>query len=96
MGTPHKHRDMIIAWANGEEIEYWNDSFGEWREDERPLWYQYVKYRVKPKEIKIEGIVELKPGKCLFRPAEHWERENVEFIFDADTQKLVSVQIITN
>lgn len=57
MGTPHKHRDAIIAWANGAEVEYWNESLSEWREHDWPRWYEHLIYRIKPKRVKKEGWV---------------------------------------
>lgn len=58
MNKPHKHRDAIIAWANGEEIQF---KLGE-------AWADYVvqcgtpqfansDWRVKPKVVKKEGWV---------------------------------------
>ena len=78
MGTPHKHRDVIISWANGEEIEYWNDSFSEWREDDWPRWYEHLNYRIKPKRVKKEGWVNVYPGEILFYfySKEHADKSN--------------------
>jgi hypothetical protein len=55
MGTPHKHREIIIAWANGEEVEYKHR--GEWVSAEFPVWSNESEYRIKPKRIKKEGWV---------------------------------------
>lgn len=57
----HKHRDLIIAWANGTEIEYFSTDFGEmWVETKNPCWDTRLKYRIKPtksvKDIEIEQI----------------------------------------
>ena len=58
MGTPHKHRDVIIAWANGEEIE------GKWQKEWTLVDPMYApqfdpdrEYRIKPKRVKKEGWV---------------------------------------
>ena len=58
MGTPHKHRDVIIAWANGEEIE------GKWQKEwalvdtiYAPQFDPDREYRIKPKRVKKEGWV---------------------------------------
>ena len=56
MGAPHKHRDAIIAWANGEPIEYQAIS-GVWHEIAFPHWDDETKYRIKPKVLKKEGWV---------------------------------------
>ena len=62
MGTRHKHADVIIAWANGEEVEMlvddvWHDvlAYPKWRED--------MQYRIKPKREKKEGWVNVYPDK---------------------------------
>ena len=51
MGTPHKHRDVIIAWANGEKIE-WMDPSGKWQKIDEPNWLEHHQYRIKPKRVK--------------------------------------------
>ena len=63
MGTPHKHRDVIIAWANGEDIEYWSDTAEKWYEDNDPAWRDHMGYRIKPKRVKKEGWVNVYPDK---------------------------------
>ena len=60
MGTPHKHRDVIISWANGEEIEFLNPS-GKWQKIDEPNWIEYHQYRIKPKRVKKEGWVNVYP-----------------------------------
>jgi hypothetical protein len=46
-GTPHKHRDLIIAWANGAEIEVMDYADGEWYYCYNPTW-RSEDYRIKP------------------------------------------------
>lgn len=48
MNTPHKHRDVIIAWANGEQIQF-KDDRGIWCDSTKPTWHRAYEYRVKPK-----------------------------------------------
>ena len=43
----HEHADLIIAWANGEEIQY-SQSPDEWLDVSHPSWSEGAKYRVKP------------------------------------------------
>ena len=59
MGTPHKHRDVIIAWANGEEIEFKTTDECLWRPVDwaNPVWFEGYEYRIKPKTVKREGWV---------------------------------------
>lgn len=54
MGTKHKHYDVIVAWAAGEEIELLNDCM-EWKAvPPDPLWVDHWEYRIKPKTVKKE------------------------------------------
>ena len=48
MNQPHKHKDMIIAWANGAEIQFQPEGAEDWSNIEEPSWYENVKYRIKP------------------------------------------------
>ena len=59
MSTPHKHRDVIIAWANGSQIQFFDvDEWIDCHED-GPRWHEEKRYRVKPKIVKREGWVAL-------------------------------------
>ena len=55
---PHIHKDLIIAWANGADIEI-NDGFG-WQHIKEPSWYENGTYRIKstktPLQIEIEEL----------------------------------------
>lgn len=47
MKTPHKHAELIKAWADGAEIEF-NDFSGRWAVNRDPSWSPDLKYRIKP------------------------------------------------
>lgn len=51
MGTPHKHAELIKAWADGDEIQYL-DIRGNWVQAITPSWNPDLKYRIKPKTIR--------------------------------------------
>ena len=58
MNKRHKHADVIIAWANGEEIEYkWHGEWHDWDDNSTPSFYEECEYRIKPKRVKKEGWV---------------------------------------
>ena len=45
--TPHIHRDLIIAWANGAEIEFYE--YSGWKPcNKTPIWNPHDQYRIKP------------------------------------------------
>ena len=48
MKTPHKHADLIKAWADGAEIEFRWDCLDDWRRITAPRWDQDGDYRIKP------------------------------------------------
>lgn len=55
----HKHADVIIAWANGAEIQSYGPTDGLWFPCSNPKWEEHVKYRVNPKTKKwYENIPE--------------------------------------
>lgn len=63
--VPHKHHDVIIAWAKGETIQTRKDK-DPWYDVPRnqPRWMDHQDYRVKPKEPTqrekiLESIAEL-------------------------------------
>lgn len=49
MPQPHKHKDLIIAWANGAVIEGRVNSSFPWVVVNNPSWKIDVEYRVRPK-----------------------------------------------
>lgn len=54
---PHKHKDLIIAWANGADIEFWSEVCQGWKEICKPTWTEDFNYRIKPKQpSEIEKI----------------------------------------
>lgn len=50
MNKRHKHADLIIAWANGEKIQYHSPWENCWIDCD-PTWDEDVEYRVKPKVV---------------------------------------------
>lgn len=47
----HKHRDIIVAWAYGEQIQFYRQFDGKWIDiDDSPRWTSSTQYRIKPKE----------------------------------------------
>jgi hypothetical protein len=68
MKQPHKHRDLIIAWANGEEIQV-NNGNNTWDNLQNPSWYEDTEYRIKPEVIKYRNAL-YKSANCYYVIAE--------------------------
>lgn len=51
MNQPHKHKDVIIAWANGAQIQFQSSLMkesNEWEDIRTPTWATNIEYRIKP------------------------------------------------
>ena len=50
MKQRHKHADVIIAWAEGKDVQVWDFTQNEWNDvtTESPTWCGCGKYRIKP------------------------------------------------
>lgn len=89
----HKHRELIIAWANGAAIECRNDVV-DWFETENPSWCLDTEYRVKPETKPDQSrtmFVELHP-----RLDNAYNKPNLKLTFDGETGKLKATEIIDN
>ena len=94
--TPHKHAELIKAWADGAEIEC-QTSFKDWVGTRVPSWDSASKYRIKPEPKpdvveKYKADAGLKYG-CV-RIAENWEQDNLKLTFDGETGKLKAAEVI--
>lgn len=49
---PHKHANIIKAWADGATIEF-KDVHGNWTEATTPSWRAEVEFRIKSKPISV-------------------------------------------
>lgn len=105
MGTPHKHADVIKAWADGKDIEFLDTLSREmtWRDATRPSWSLDTEYRVKPK-FKPDVVEEMSVYRNLSRRFDAQrgvgERVDVGFIgnmrltWDGETRKLKSAEVL--
>jgi len=53
---PHKHAELIKAWADGAEIQYFNNK--EWVDKKSPNWWEDNTYRIKPSEPTPKELAE--------------------------------------
>ena len=99
---PHKHAELIKAWADGAEIQY-KSAAGIWCDFENPIWDKDIKYRIKP-EPKPDYVstrrvflkycdsfgyyAEMENNALSGRP------NNVRFTFDFETGELKSAEVI--
>ena len=48
---PHKHCEVIKAWAEGAEVEFRKHPTDDWEVVSRPGWYDFYEYRVVEKRM---------------------------------------------
>ena len=95
MRTPHKHAEVIKAWADGAEIEYKDTLTGPWRYAGTPTWDKDIDYRVKPEKkpnivIHCKAVVD---GLIIWR-AEKEHMGNLRLIFDGETEELLDAVVL--
>ena len=86
---PHKHSELIKAWADGAEIQL---RFQEaWTDCPLPQWFPDAEYRIKPQP---------KTDVVLFRwvyldgSTSQSSRSNVKYTFDGETSELKSAEVL--
>lgn len=57
MNKPHKHCELIKAWADGAEIQFFDESTNLWKDTEEPFWHCDLKYRIKPQTIRYRVAI---------------------------------------
>ena len=83
MNKRHNHADVIIAWANGEEIEIKNAD-GEWEPMVyTPTWENWREYRIKP---------EPKPDIRARLWVDTVNKIHLTFVFDGETKVFKTVE----
>jgi len=90
----HKHADLIHAWADGAQIQYYGGT-GNWENVDPPLWNGSGEYRIKP---------EPKPDFCTYstitfgntgnQSTMQYGSDNMKFTYDGETRKLKSAEVI--
>ena len=92
MKTPHKHCELIKAWADGVTIQILN-KVGIWLDTAYncPLWSEDRQYRIKPepKPDVVEWRMLPRNG-CTPTPP-----PNIKLTFDGETGKLKSAEVIS-
>ena len=90
---PHKHKDLIVAWANGAIIEYKAKDW--WITTLDPWWEEHVEYRIKPEPkpdvvyytlVDLNGVSAWSENRTVV--------DNVRLTFDGETGKLKTAEVL--
>jgi len=52
MNKPHKHCEIIKAWADGKKVQFYSRSADRWEDAATPVFYEAYQYRIKPEALK--------------------------------------------
>ena len=92
---PHKHAELIKAWADGAVIE--ECIKGQWFEVPYPEWYEQYEFRIKP-EQKPDVVRELavfhSKDEGLFMSEKQHFMANLKLTFDGETGELKSAEVL--
>lgn len=100
MKTPHKHADIIKAWADGAEIEFFSVYHSEWRPiGENPMWSDRLDFRIKPEpkpDVVYYGVFDTDGGNVLDAcfTKQHDAGDHIKITFDGETGKLKSAEVL--
>lgn len=105
MSTPRKHAELIKAWADGAEIQYFNTFAKDWQTiTGSVLWYGDREYRIKPVPkpdvVMYSHIYDVIPEVKFIRAGAYTDErmmsDNIKAIFDGETGKLKAVELLSN
>lgn len=89
---PHVHAELIKAWADGAEIEFYSKDINEWHEafDNDPSWTPTTQYRIKP-EVKPDVT---KVVTVVIDNKNSYIAKKVELVFNPEMTEVKSAKII--
>jgi len=93
MGTKHRHYDVIVAWAAGEEIQFkgdWGGPWEDWDKKYAPSFHPDLDWRIKPKRVKKEGWVNVFEGPWF---VVHTSEDSANLEKNAVRKKLACIRI---
>ena len=93
----HKHYECIVAFAEGKKIQYKLPSDIQWLDcHNTPMWYLDIEYRIKPKSKPdiVKYVIADVEDESYIVTKDKWECDNLKLIFDGETGKLKSAEVI--
>lgn len=104
MKTPHKHAEVIKAWADGAEIQVRGKlDIDKWTDVVGPIWNECCQYRIKPEPkpdvVRCGIIVDSSWGYSTEKLARQYEELRpaaglLKLTFDGETGKLKSAEVV--
>lgn len=89
---PHKHAELIKAWADGAEIEYCDNPNNYWYPTNYPTWNTFFEYRLKP--IPKPDIIHMMFVEAHPTLDNAYNQPNLELTFDPDSGALKAAKVL--
>ncbi len=99
---PHKHAELIKAWADGAEIQFKSALKEEWHDAEgNPDWHENLEYRIKPEpkpdvvlghHFYAEPSLHTPSRWCIVSDQD--KDNNILLTFDGETGELKSAEVL--
>jgi hypothetical protein len=86
----HRHYDLILLWADGAEMEYYDETMG-WKDTSIPQWNTSKQYRVKPQNKVRQYEVNNSDKSTLFYA--NSAKPNLELTFSPEG-KLINSRVL--
>jgi hypothetical protein len=97
----HKHADMIHAYAEGAEIQFWSETSKVWEDIANPSFNELAKYRIKPQpkpDFEYKVSIFMSPNGPKYAPYisqfNQEEVPNLKVVFDGETGELKSAEVL--
>lgn len=93
MKKPHKHAELIKAWADGADIEHFSVPAQIWMYTAHPAWNEDNNYRIKPEpkpDVVTLDCVQLEGDEAFFT----LEENNLKLTWCGETGKLKSAEVL--
>ncbi len=98
---PHKHAEIIKAWADGAEIQSRVNDADEWDDDRFPAWHTNAMYRIKPEpkpDISLAYFanprIEVEEDGPSIEWTGTWKKCNLRLTFDGETGELKAAEVV--
>ena len=98
---PHKHAELIKAWADGAEIEVldvldqWINVNDKWAHYQNAFWYENMEYRIKPEpKPDIVRYAFISTRSCDAVTEKQYNLDNIKLTFDGETGELKSAEVL--